>query len=437
MSSWLEQLRPASWRGVGFRVDSSEVVSGDQVVVRDYPFGELPVVYRMGESAEHIRLSAYVVGEDYAIQRDALRRVLTGEGELIHPTMGVIKAHVAGPYTMREAPLTQGCVVRFELHFVRAELRASITELASTQADAVLAALATKEAAVANFVGDCERLKDLPGFAVEDVRGKIAASIETAMGPISSAVATVTGTTDAIAGAYQSGRSALNAIVAQPVALASSIRELFDLPSDLAASSRAALRDAYRDLIGASGSTERPSWQQVIQPAAGRIAIFGMGSASALPTTKTATRKAVQRLLTATDRFFDTLALAAWVESLAGDDMASYDQAVVWRGQLYTAVQTLLTAASTDAAAEALPESDWYSSVLTLLNKGSADLQRRGRDQSRVTTWTPTAWMSIWAISYELYGTAKWADEIADMNPDLENPLLVPPGKPLRVARHV
>lgn len=436
MASWLDQLRPASWRGVGFKMDSSEIVSGDAVVVRDYPFGELPIVYRMGEAAERIRVSAYVVGDDYAIQRDALRRVLTGEGELILPTMGVIKAHVAGQYTMREAPLREGCVVRFDLQFVRAELRPSVTELASTQADAVLAATNTKDAAVANYVAELEAtVKTLPSFAADEYKDKVANSLELAMGKIGPAANAVNAVSDTLAGAYQAARAGLDTVVAQPVALVSALRELFNLPSDIATSAKAALRDAYYTVVGLSGSVSRPSWQQVVQPAPGKLAIFGMGAAS-VPVAQTPTRKAMQRLDVATDRFFDSLALAAWVESLAGDDMASYDQAVVWRGQLYAAVQKLLTDASTDPASAALPSADWHSALLALLTKGSADLQRRGRDQSRVTQWTPKAWMSIWAISYELYGTAQWADEIADMNPDIDNPLLVPPGKPLRVARH-
>ena len=436
MTSWLDQLQPASLDGVPFQVDSIEVVSGDQVVVRDYPFGELPVVFRMGESAERIRLSAYVVGDDYAAQRDALRRVLTGERVLIHPTAGAMRVFVAGPYTMREAPLREGCVVRFDLALVRAELRPGVTAFASTQAEAVAAAKAAKDAGVAEFAAQFYPVASMPSWAQEDMLGKLTEGLDGAMGLIGSAVATVDGVNDTVAGAFQSARAGLSSLLAKPAALAGGIRELFELPSQLTAGARAALRDAYFSVVGLGRSTARPSWAKVVQPGIGRLAVYGVGAAQ-LPIAATPTRAAMARASIGVDRLFDTLALAAWVEALAGDDMASYDQAVVWRGQLYTTVQEVLTLASTSPSADALPAQDWHVCVMALLAKGSADLQRRGRDQSRVTQWTPRAWMSIWAISYELYGTAKWADEIWEMNAAaIENPLLVPPGKPLRVARH-
>ena len=60
----------------------------------------------------------------------------------------------------------------------------------------------------------------------------------------------------------------------------------------------------------------------------------------------------------------------------------------------------------------------------------------RSRDLVRLTTFTPEAWMPVWVISYRLFGTAEYADDILAMNPHITHPLLVPPGRALRVARH-
>ena len=78
----------------------------------------------------------------------------------------------------------------------------------------------------------------------------------------------------------------------------------------------------------------------------------------------------------------------------------------------------------------------WHDAMLALLAAGLRDLQERSRDMARLDTWTPQAWMPVWAVSYRLYGTAAYADEILAMNPHIEHPLLVPPGKALRIARH-
>ena len=39
---------------------------------------------------------------------EALRQVLTGEGELVHPTAGTIRVFVAGKYSIKEAPAAEG-----------------------------------------------------------------------------------------------------------------------------------------------------------------------------------------------------------------------------------------------------------------------------------------------------------------------------------------
>ncbi|MFD2451713.1 DNA circularization N-terminal domain-containing protein [Ideonella paludis] len=140
--AWLDQLRPASFRGVPFQVDTIEHLAGDNVVLREYPFQDLPTVFRMGEAAEEIKLSAYVIGEDYIEQRDALRQVLSGQGELVHPTAGRMLVYVAGRFTTREAPTAEGGVCRFDLTFIRAEARRYPTQGPNTRTQATTAAQA-------------------------------------------------------------------------------------------------------------------------------------------------------------------------------------------------------------------------------------------------------------------------------------------------------
>ena len=54
-TSWLDQLRTASWRDVSFQVDTIEMTDGDNTVMREYPFQDLPTVFRMGAGANEIK----------------------------------------------------------------------------------------------------------------------------------------------------------------------------------------------------------------------------------------------------------------------------------------------------------------------------------------------------------------------------------------------
>ena len=56
--AWFDQLTTASFRGVAFQVDTIDVTAGDNTVVREYPFQDLPTVFRMGEGVEEIKFSA-------------------------------------------------------------------------------------------------------------------------------------------------------------------------------------------------------------------------------------------------------------------------------------------------------------------------------------------------------------------------------------------
>jgi prophage DNA circulation protein len=74
--------------------------------------------------------------------------------------------------------------------------------------------------------------------------------------------------------------------------------------------------------------------------------------------------------------------------------------------------------------------------VAALQTTALKDLQARSRDVVRLTSYTPKAWQPVWYISYFLFGTAAYADEILDLNPHITHPLLVPPGMALRIMRH-
>lgn len=432
--SWLDGLQQASFDRVPFGVFTVQWDAGDATVVREYPFQDVPTVFRMGAAAQHLRFSAYVAGADYQDKRAALEAVLSGERVLVHPTAGHMRA-TALAYRVTEAPLTEGGIVKFELEFVLTDAASYPTATAYTEGRVVTAAAAAKSAAVDQFAAEFS-LATAPAWVQERVVDRLKTVLGGTGDILRSATSGLGEYTDAIVGSYQVLRDGLVDMVHTPAKLAGSLRSLFELPSDLSASSAAGLRGAYESLFGYSSKVRKTDFEVSVPAAPGQLATYGMGQAEALGV-DTTSRATQARLDGAVDRLFDNLALAAWLETIASVDLPGYDQAQQWRATLFDEGQRLLITASAGPAPEVLPTTNWHDALQELMTAGLADLQTRGRDQARLTTFTPGKTYTIWSLSFELYGTARWADELMEMNPTvIVHPLLVPAGKPLRVVKH-
>ncbi|QLI80787.1 DNA circularization N-terminal domain-containing protein [Chitinibacter fontanus] len=120
MSSWRDNLRPASFRGVGFLFDDGDMSGGRRLQVNEYPQRDKPFVEDLGRKARSITINGYVLGDDYAQKRDQLLAALeqSGEGELIHPRLGSLKVF-AGEFRYSETK-EEGRMARFSLSFTEA-----------------------------------------------------------------------------------------------------------------------------------------------------------------------------------------------------------------------------------------------------------------------------------------------------------------------------
>ena len=190
--TWREDLRRvtiggkqyigASFRGVGFFVESAERSGGRRAVVHEFPLRDDPFVEDLGRRARSFRVDGYVIGDDYLAQRDALLAALedeSGPGELVHPYHGVRRAVCTG-VSVRESR-TDGGMATFAIEFAEAPAQAvAPTEVVDSAeqvaASADLAITATNAELVEQY--DAE---GLPSFAL--------ASAETALTAASDAVA--------------------------------------------------------------------------------------------------------------------------------------------------------------------------------------------------------------------------------------------------------
>jgi len=438
MATWMDQLQPAAYKDVGFHVDTIDVTAGENLVVREYPFQDLPTVFSMGKAAEEIRFSAYVIGDDYIDQRESLRDALMGDGGvLIHPTAGRIRVRVASKFRITENPTAEGGIARFELHFVRAEARRYPVAVDSLGTLASNAANKAKDAAVDDFSNRFNLLGQ-PGWVNDKILSHLDAVLGTTWDSISAASQGLSDFQSGIIGAYQQLRSGLDDLVSTPRALADQIGLLFALPADLKSVGTAGFQDAFKGLFDVGSKVIDTSFQQRIVPAtpdADHPVIFGQGDPAAL-TLPSSARTNLLTLRGAVNNLINTLAVASYVDVLAQTDLTSYDSTLAMRKAIYDQCTGLLTAASSSSAPASLPSSNWHDAMLALLSAALADLQTRSVNATRLMTWTPQRWMPIWVVSYELYGTTQYADEVMQLNPHITHPLLVPPGRALKVLRH-
>lgn len=442
---WLDQLKPASFRNVPFQVDTIEVTFGDNIVLREYPFQDLPTVFRMGDGIEEIKFSAYVIGGDYIARREALRAVLTGAGVLVHPTAGAIRVYVNGRPVIKENPRDEGGMARFDLSFVRAEARRYPVGVPNTQSQAVDAAKAASMAAQDQFKVDWNLLK-VPGWAANGAIKNLTASLDGVWGQVKSVQAGLGDYSNGLISGFQTMRSNLNDLVRAPQQLASEIANIFSLPSDLEAASSRAFQNAFGWAFDLSAKVPRNDFESFVIPASASsghaggsgdagLVIYGSGNAAALQT-DSAARQQLVRLTAASDQLFETLATSSYVQVVAATELTAYDDALALRTAINTQCTRLLLEGSSLTPQGGLTATSWHSTVADMHATALGDLQARSRDLVRLTTYTPTGWEPVWYISYKLFGTAAYADEIMAMNPHIRHPLLVKPGKALRIVRH-
>ena len=119
---WRERLKPASFRGISFFVEGSNVDGGRRVVERDFPGRNISYIEDVGRATRHYKVTAYILGDDYDRQRDALQAALEkpGLGDLVHPYYGTVKVRQSGKYSIKERSQDGGIAV-FDLEFAESE----------------------------------------------------------------------------------------------------------------------------------------------------------------------------------------------------------------------------------------------------------------------------------------------------------------------------
>lgn len=120
--SWLDKYREASFRNVEFNVPAHEHSGGRRNAIHELPGRDEPDVRDLGSKLKKFTIDAFVIGNDYNYDRDALLDALDkgGPGKLVHPYLGTLRVSV-DTYSLREQS-TERRMARFSITFVQAGL---------------------------------------------------------------------------------------------------------------------------------------------------------------------------------------------------------------------------------------------------------------------------------------------------------------------------
>ena len=134
MGPWADRLQPASFRGCGFAVLESNIITGRRTALHEYPFRDDVWVEDLGRAVRAHSFRAFVVGDDVYDQRDNLKKACETEGAglLVHPSLGSLTCVVMS-FNLREVA-ESGRVVEFEISLVETAQPLYPATVASTQA---------------------------------------------------------------------------------------------------------------------------------------------------------------------------------------------------------------------------------------------------------------------------------------------------------------
>ncbi|QCO04179.1 DNA circularization protein [Azospirillum argentinense] len=405
--AWRDQLRPASFRGVPFKVDGDELAAGRRVQLHEYPQRDKPFVEDLGRATRKITLTAYVIGPDYMAQRDRLLAALeeAGPGALVHPQYGTLQVVADGECRVAHSR-DEGGLCRFSLSFVEAgELTfpAGTVNTSSTawrRADTLAATSLTDFADHFGVAGVADFVRS--GAVADIVRG------------VGMVERTVRGFSwSAVLGGLLGD---LDGLLGSPSSLAQRIMDLFAGTGTTRRPGRVGTVSGANPLA----TYAAPTAQQRLA-SLGRVAAY----VPAAPTYATVTpaRQRQAQNSTAVAALVRRAALVQSARVAADADWPVYQEAITERDALAQRIDA-------EALRPDVPDAT-FRALTDLRVAVVQDLTARSAGAARLATVTPTAVQPSVVLAYDLYEDAARGDDIVTRN-RVAHPGFVPP-QPLKV----
>ena len=394
-------LVAGTFRGVPFRTVDAEMRVGRRNVVNEYPQRDLPYVDDLGRRARRFVVEAYVIGEGYRAERDALIEAFEGKGsgELIHPRYGLRKVSVDGDVSIKETP-ERGGMARISVTFVEDTSNLFPSAAENTVAKVESTTNAADAATEAAFADDfsVDGMSVLAADALKGMTAKVNGLVQMAR-----RVTSVAG---------------LAAIVRQAGLLSDSITALIRIPVVLVQS----LRSIYAQVVQ---EVEQPlsalaELQSVFATNTQPSGTARAGSTRARGLANDVAQSDLQRRLALTNQ-----ARLLAVAMSNTDVIATSDQATALRDALVAQIDIELEVNDPPAA---------VARALTNVRAAVVrDVAVRSEFLLSRAIYTPQAVLPALALAHRIYQDARRADELAARN-GVPHPAFMP-ARPLEILR--
>lgn len=409
-----DSLRPASFRGVLFHVDSSDLGAGRRTQLHEYPQRDKPWVEDLGRAAREISFDGFVVGADYVDQANKLLAALeeAGPGTLIHPWLGTLTVSQKDMARVSfNAALGQA---RFNLSFVESGELEFPLATSSTQAVSRIAA-GNLEAASVNSFASKFSVKGFQDFVATAASGNLSSLLGTASG---GGLGSMLG----YAGSLAATVSTAIGLISNPSSLGWSVLRSFGLSG--LAGSVAGWSNIVHSLsrLGQSTALAAPSVPVVYTRSRQQAYTNGVATSALVRQALIAQAVGASSLVgtVADSKRAASLSSAASLAADAAPRISHTDMMAV-RNELIATID-----------AEALTATDdVYVALMDARAAVWTDLTTRARDGARLSTLTPTETTPALVLAYDYYEDASRATDIVARN-GIRHPGFVPPA-PLKV----
>ena len=396
--SWRDRIDPelrGSFRGVDFWVERYDNGGGRRWLIHEYPRRDRPYSEDMGRKAKEWRLSFFVAGDDYDLQRDKLIEALDAPGAatLVHPFLGTFSAVAIDP-RWSESTLQLG-MCTFQVTFTESGKESYPVTTVDTRREVRQAADIFETSVLDDFAEkwSVEGLLGWSLIAVERDLSAIMSSLEQVVGGIADDVADVIRFPTNIAGIVLGGYNRLRNAVMRPI-------NALDLYSGGSVLANPDSQGGGRVLL-TPGTPRR---------AARLLRDTGESSDSVTPPVADTPERRQRAQNTIAARQLNGRMAALTASRLVADtDWVSRNDAEAAGRDTLALIDHEMT--TSEPIADAV-----YGALVTLRAKVSEDLRERAVALPGITTYTPQTTLPALVVAHRLYGDATRADEIAVRN---------------------
>lgn len=393
-----DNLRPASFRGVPFQLEGTDMEAGRRIQVNEYPQRDKPYCVDMGRATRSLKFEAFVVGADYVDQANNLLAALEkpGSGTLVHPWFGSLKVNA----TSCTVAFNKGLgLAKFSLNFVESGDLTFPSAVQATQAVGRAAASALEAQSVFSFAN----VFKVAGFVnnVTDQALRVYGTVLNVLSNPAFALASLTGY-----GSLLGNISSLSAFFGNPLDLGWRFAGMLNLSGKATANGITGSNAVALPIVrGITRMVTDPRLAAPVKP------VFTTNTSNQIHLNDDAIKASARQLL---------LVQAVGLSSYLTADI--YDDTLGLKNELASAI---------DAETLSVTDDDLYQALMAARTAMWHDLTERSRNSARLVTLTPVDVLPALVIAYDYYENAGRDLEIVARNKIRSSGFV--PVKPLRL----